>query len=471
MVFSSIIFLLFFLPITLLLYFLSPRVLKNSTLLVLSLFFYAWGEAEFVLLMLASIGVNYVLGRLIDRYRDSWQANWSLATSVVFNIGLLAYFKYAGFALDNINELFAATTIDGGNIHLPIGISFFTFQVMSYVIDVYRGTTPVQKNILNLGLFISFFPQLIAGPIVRYKDIHEQLTDRRVTIDGFAAGVRRFTIGLGKKVLIANNAAVAADAIFALEPSTIGTNLAWLGVIAYTLQIFFDFSGYSDMAIGMGMMFGFRLPENFNYPYISTSIREFWRRWHITLSNWFRDYVYIPLGGNRKGTIRTYINLYIVFFLTGLWHGASWTFVVWGLIHGTFMVLERIGLGDLLERMWVPIRHAYMLLVVMFTWVFFRAENFEHALDYLWQMVNFSGDSLLNPLALYLNPELQLVIVLGIIFSMPVVQFIERRTEDNRILQDGVVPVLQFASTSIILLVSLSYLASGSHNPFIYFRF
>ncbi|MCI0713117.1 MAG: MBOAT family protein [Chloroflexi bacterium] len=471
MVFSSIIFLLFFLPITLVLYFLSPRVIKNTTLLVLSLFFYAWGETEYVLLMVISIVVNYALGLLIDRHREQWQSRLSLVASVVFNIGLLAYFKYAGFALDNINQLFSATTSDGSNIHLPIGISFFTFQVMSYVIDVYRGTTPVQRNVLNLGLFISFFPQLIAGPIVRYKDIHEQLTDRRVTIDGFAAGVRRFTIGLGKKVLIANNAAVAADAIFALEPSTIGTNLAWLGVIAYSLQIFFDFSGYSDMAIGMGMMFGFRLPENFNYPYISTSIREFWRRWHMTLSNWFRDYVYVPLGGNRKGTLRTYINLYIVFFLTGLWHGASWTFVIWGLIHGTFMVLERIGLEAVLERLWSPIQHVYMLLVVMFTWVFFRAESLDYALDYLWRMVNFSGDSLQNPLALYLNPELQLVIVLGVIFSIPVVQYIENRTADNRIIQDGVVPVLQFATTSVLLFVSLSYLASGSHNPFIYFRF
>lgn len=471
MIFSSIIFLLFFLPVTLLLYLLSPRVIKNSTLLLVSLFFYAWGEAEFVLLMVVSIIVNYALGLIIDRHRDQWQARLSLIASVVFNIGLLAYFKYAGFAFDNINQMFSATTYDGSNIHLPIGISFFTFQVMSYVIDVYRGTTPVQKNVLNLGLFISFFPQLIAGPIVRYKDIHEQLTDRRVTLDGFAAGVRRFTIGLGKKVLIANNAAVAADAIFALEPSTIGTNLAWLGVIAYSLQIFFDFSGYSDMAIGMGMMFGFRLPENFNYPYISTSIREFWRRWHITLSNWFRDYVYVPLGGNRKGTLRTYINLYIVFFLTGLWHGASWTFVIWGLIHGTFMVLERIGLEAVLARLWSPIRHVYMLLVVMFTWVFFRAESLDYALDYLWRMVNFSGDSLQNPLALYLNPELQLVLVLGILFSMPVVQFIESRTADNRIIQDGVVPVLQFTTTSVILFVSLSYLASGSHNPFIYFRF
>ncbi|MGD8338870.1 MAG: MBOAT family protein, partial [Desulfobacterales bacterium] len=378
MLFSSIIFLFQFLPLCLLLYFLAGKRLRNLLLLIASLVFYAWGESYYVLLMLVSILVNYLCGLMIDRYRGRQAARGFLIAAIAFNVLSISVFKYANFLVDNLNTLLSqigAGPIELAPIHLPIGISFFTFQAMSYAVDVYRRDAPVQRNPLNIGLYIALFPQLIAGPIIRYHDIAAQLIRRRVRLDDLSYGIERFVVGLGKKVLIANQVAIIADQVFSFPYETLTPGVAWLGVLCYTLQIYFDFSGYSDMAIGIGRMFGFHFLENFNYPYISRSIREFWRRWHISLSSWFRDYLYIPLGGNHRGPLRTYLNLLIVFFLCGLWHGASWNFVIWGLLHGLFLVIERLGFEKILNRWWSPLRYLYVMLVVCTGWVFFRAEN------------------------------------------------------------------------------------------------
>jgi alginate O-acetyltransferase complex protein AlgI len=333
MVFSSPVFLFLFLPIVLGIYFILPRFMRNCWLLVMSLLFYTWGEHLFTLVMLASIAMNYLSGLLIDRFRGGRGANHVLWASVAANLVLLICYKYSDFLLANLNVLLIAAhwqPLHEKPTHLPIGISFFTFHAISYVIDVHRGNARVQKNFLNFALYESLFPQLVAGPIIRYQDIADQIDRRRETLSGFAYGVIRFITGLSKKMLIANVLAVSADEIFALPSGGLSTSVAWLGAICYALQIYFDFSGYSDMAVGLGHMFGFRFVENFNYPYVSRSIQEFWRRWHISLSTWFRDYLYIPLGGNRVSPRRIYLNLIIVFFLCGLWHGASWNFVIWG---------------------------------------------------------------------------------------------------------------------------------------------
>jgi alginate O-acetyltransferase complex protein AlgI len=350
MLFTEPVFWFLFLPLLLSLHFLVVRPQRNLLLLLASLLFYAWGERSFVFVMLASIAFNYVVGLWIDTRRGvrSRERRWPLAVGVAGNLLLLAAYKYANVLADQLSAVFVALGLPGLElepIHLPIGISFFTFQGMSYVIDIHRGETPVQRHPLRLALYISMFPQLIAGPIVRYGRIATQLVERTIDRRGFADGVRRFTVGLGKKVLIANSVALPADTIFALPPDQLTTAAAWLGIVCYTLQIYFDFSGYSDMAIGLGRMFGFRFPENFNYPYVAESVTEFWRRWHMTLSNWFRDYLYLPLGGNRLGRVRLAANLFTVFFLCGLWHGASWTFVVWGLYHGVLLSLERRRVG------------------------------------------------------------------------------------------------------------------------------
>ena len=387
MLFSSTLFLFLFLPLTLVAYLVVGRRLRNVLLLLASLFFYLWGENIYVLVMLSSITMNYIFGLLIDRnIKRGDSGKLPMVLGVVANLGLLIFFKYTNFIVDNVNILLGTMGVAAINIepiHLPIGISFFTFQAMSYIIDVYRKDSNVQKNPINLGLYIALFPQLIAGPIVRYHDIADQINRRKTRLLDVAAGSERFIFGLGKKVLIANPLALVADQIFALPVDQLSTGAAWIGVICYTLQIYFDFSGYSDMAIGLGRMFGFRFLENFNYPYISRSIREFWRRWHISLSSWFRDYLYIPMGGNRLGEKRTRRNLLIVFLLVGLWHGASWSFIVWGLIHGLFLIFERSRPGRFIEKMPTPLQLVYTLLVVMNAWVFFRVEKLSDALDYL----------------------------------------------------------------------------------------
>ena len=388
MVFSNLVFLFIFLPAVLFLYYLSPKAGKNYILLLASLLFYAWGEPVYVLIMLGSICMNYLFARWLDQGKNGFQRKFWLVVSIIANLFVLGIFKYAGFFMENVNKLFH-TVFPVPEIALPIGISFFTFQAMSYVIDVYRKDAVLQKNLFDLALYISLFPQLVAGPIVRYQTVADQITDRIHDWALFESGVKRFLIGLFKKVLIANPIGLVADEIFALSGGDLSTGTAWIGVMAYALQIYFDFSGYSDMAIGLGRMFGFKFLENFNYPYIAQSVTDFWRRWHISLSSWFRDYVYIPLGGNRVRPWKIYCNLFIVWTLTGFWHGASWTFLVWGFYYGVLIALERLFLGKLLAKLYRPLRHLYLLFIVMIGWVFFRADDFSYSFDLLYTLDDF----------------------------------------------------------------------------------
>lgn len=484
MLFSSHVFLYQFLPLVLLGCVVVRKGLRNAWLLLASLFFYAWGEQEIVLLMLASIASNYGLGLLVGaaKGRSPTLEKLTVAAAVALNLGLLVAFKYWNFVWENIGAFavstgLAETWTEIDPIPLPIGISFFTFQAMSYVIDVRRGEGHVQRNPVNFATYIALFPQLIAGPIVRYRDIAAQLDERTVDRAIFASGVRRFIVGLGKKLLIADVAAQTADQIFGLEAAAIGPGAAWLGIVCYTLQIYFDFSGYSDMAIGLGRMFGFRFLENFEHPYISTSITEFWRRWHISLSSWFRDYLYIPLGGNRKGKLRTYLNLVTVFFLCGLWHGASWNFVLWGLFHGGFLVLERIGLERATKALG-PLRHVYVLLVVMVGWVFFRAENLGQALEYLASMVGLgpSAEGVhAEGMTPFLDSLLAVVLVAGAVGATPWIPRLAARMESRRESSaTGLPDLLEVGATAALFgvaLLSALQMAASSYSPFIYFRF
>lgn len=471
MVFSSITFLFIFLPCVLIVYYaINPRF-RNLFLTFASLFFYAWGEQKLVMLMLFSIVINYLGGMVIGRYKQKENkklARYSMLIFVAINVALLGYFKYTNFFIDSINEwgIFRLSSLN--EIVLPIGISFFTFQGMSYLIDVYYRRVDAQYNLVSLALYISMFPQLIAGPIVRYIDVAKQIEARRKW-DGiqFQDGIRRFITGLFKKVIIANPMGLVADVVFNDVASAGGLAL-WLGCICYAFQIYFDFSGYSDMAIGLGKMFGFTYLENFNLPYISKSVQEFWRRWHISLSTWFKDYLYIPLGGNRKSVSRTYVNLIIVFFITGLWHGASWNFIVWGLFHGLFLILERVWLGKILVRIPAFFAHLYLLFVVLTGWVFFRAETLKEAIIYLKGM--FGGMEGSNAIvAQYVTPYFVFVFVLAILLSTPF-----KRMLASYLLrfQNNWVPRIFMGSMYLILLfICLLELAQSNYNPFIYFRF
>jgi alginate O-acetyltransferase complex protein AlgI len=476
MVFSSPIFLFLFLPITLGVYFALPGRARNIWLLGTSLVFYGWGEPKFILVMLASITTNFLLALWIDRAGDRDRARLPLTLAVVANIGLLATFKYADFIAGNLNALLGELQLPPfalPSIALPIGISFFTFHALSYVIDVYRGEAPVQRNPLTLGLYIALYSQLIAGPIIRYHDVAHQLVERSVDRADFAYGVERFIVGLGKKVLIANSLAGPADLIFSIPGDQLTLPVAWLGLACYTLQIYFDFSGYSDMAIGLARMVGFRFLENFNYPYISQSLTEFWRRWHISLSTWFRDYLYIPLGGNRVAPWRIYVNLLIVFFLCGLWHGASWNFVVWGLFHGAFLVAERMRLAQWMATWRAPFRHLYALLVVMVSWVFFRAASLPEAWNYLYAMAGQSPSSGVDyPIALYADAQTLLAMMVGIVASTPVLATV-KRWRDSLSSHGSVIGTSMIEATAqmLILMTSVMLLAAGTYNPFIYFRF
>ena len=469
MLFSSMTFIYIFLPIVILLIFLVKKEYANSILLIASLVFYAWGEPRFIAVMLFSILINYLSGVALDWFNLKVIKKVVLLLSVVLNISILIYFKYTNFIVETINDI-SKGSLNYIDIVMPIGISFFTFQAMSYVIDVYRKKVEAQKNIYKLALYISFFPQLIAGPIVKYHDIHEQINKREIKYEKLIYGIRRFVYGLGKKVLLANTFGEVVDKIFANDLNMIDYKIAWLGAICYTLQLYFDFSGYSDMAIGLGKIFGFDFLENFNYPYISKSITEFWRRWHISLSTWFKEYVYIPLGGNRKGTLRTYINLIIVFFVTGLWHGANWSFVIWGLYHGTFLIFERIlNFGKLkdnkINKVW---RYFYTLIVVMFGWVIFRAENISYALGYIKKMILIEINvNLPFTLMYYVNNKLIIVLIIGIIASTGVFRKVLNQYEYNNLY----VKVSIYIGTLIIFILSSMYLASSTYNPFIYFRF
>ena len=482
MVFSSIIFLFLFLPATLLLYFGAGRKLRNTVLLGVSLLFYAWGEGGYVLLMIGSIAMNYLFGIIIAGAATAWRKKVFLSLIVVLDLAPLLYFKYSYFALDNIGKFLSLLHVDHSftpvPVHLPLGISFFTFHTLSYVIDVYRGIVTPQKNPLDMGLYIALFPQFIAGPIVRYHDLAKQLLQRSVRLADFSLGVERFVFGLGKKVLLANPMGAMADRIFALGIDQLSTVTAWLGIVCYTLQIYFDFSGYSDMAIGLARMFGFRFLENFNYPYISRSIREFWRRWHISLSNWFRDYLYIPLGGNRKGAVRTGLNLLLVFLLCGFWHGASWNFVIWGLVYGLFLVLERGRVGTWLDRLPAAVQHLYVIMVVTNAWVFFRAETLGQALRYLGVMYGLAGAGTIYP-EVYINLDLEFycALALALVLSIPVYPVLSRALQhlDNlaaaRHALAVAVPAVKLSFLALVLLFATMNLATGAYNPFIYFRF
>ena len=477
MVFSSPVFLFLFLPITLGVYYLLPARARNLWLLAVSLVFYGWGEPKFLVVMLASIACNFVLALWIQRQEDRRRAKFAVGVAVVVNIGLLVVFKYTNFIVDGVNMLtgpLGLPALANPPIALPIGISFFTFHALSYVIDVYRRDAAALRNPFDMGLYISLFSQLVAGPIIRYHDIAHQLHDRAVSRSMFARGVERFIVGLGKKVLIANTLAVPADLIFSLPPEQLTAPVAWFGVLCYTLQIYFDFSGYSDMAIGLGLMFGFRFLENFNYPYISRSITEFWRRWHISLSNWFRDYLYIPLGGNRVPLPRVYLNLVTTFFLCGLWHGASVNFVIWGLYHGAFLVVERMGATRWMRNPWAsPIRHVYMLVVVMVSWVFFRAETLPAATGMLQAMAGMGGTSELSgSLAMYVDVERVLALAVGIMGATPILPAIKDWIARSRssALATGA-HAIELVALPSIFLASAMLLAAGTYNPFIYFRF
>ena len=467
MVFSSLVFLWLFLPVVFALYFTAKEQYRNVILLIASLFFYAWGEPVYVLVMILSIIVNCFCGLKIGAAEEHKRKR-ALFWGVFVNLALLGVFKYTGFFTENVNAIFGLQ-VEVKHLPLPIGISFYTFQSISYLVDIYRRVCEPQRNIIKMGLFISFFPQLIAGPILKYYDIASQIDKRQVTLPLFNEGAVRFLQGLAKKVIIANIMAKTADEIFALGLNDLSTPAAWIGIIAYTFQIYFDFSGYSDMAIGLGKMFGFHIHENFNYPYTATSIKDFWRRWHISLSTWFKEYLYIPLGGNREGTLKTYRNLMIVFFLTGLWHGASWNFVVWGLFHGTFLVLERIFPIEKFLRFRL-LQSVYTLLIVIVAWVFFRAENLGSACDYLSRMfVPYDMASYSK----YLSNEFVYVAVLafvscgfGTMFYQKVFAALRRENWGAMLLK-----VVNPAFCAVIAYFSVLLLASNTYNPFIYFRF
>lgn len=470
MVFSSPLFLFLFLPVVVALYFASRQILRNAILLAASLLFYAWGEPVYILLMLYSTAMNYGFGMLVEDYRDRLPGRWILGVAITANLALLFYYKYFCFALASLGShasLLAAQLAVPDS--LPVGISFYTFHAISYLVDVFRRESPAQRNPLDLGLYIAFFPQLIAGPIIRYHDIAEQLRQRHIALADINSGALRFTLGLAKKVLLANTCGQIADSIFALPAAELSPQTAWLGILAYTLQLYFDFSGYSDMAIGLARLFGFRFLENFNYPYIANSIQDFWRRWHISLSRWFRDYLYIPLGGNRLGAGRTYLNLLIVFFVTGLWHGANWTFIVWGLFHGAFLIAERIGAKRLQLQIWPPLRHLYVWLIVMTGWVFFRADSLDHAGYYLYALSAWHPASpAARDAAEFLTRESVWAMGLACVLTTPVYPWLTRRLAGTAaryqtIAQTGLIGLVLFA-------VALK-LAQQTYNPFIYFRF
>lgn len=467
MLFSSSTFLFAFLPIVIFIYFVflrNHRNLQNIFLLIASLIFYAWGEVAFVFVMMLSIIANYFFGLFVSRAKNINKKKLALVLSIVFNLSILFVFKYLVFTLTNINVFFGVN-LTVPNIALPIGISFFTFQAMSYVIDVYRGEE-AQKSILNVGLYISFFPQLIAGPIVRYQTVAHQIVHRKESFDDFSSGVCRFIIGMGKKVLLANSLAVVADAAFDGDIANTSASFAWLGAIAYTMQIFFDFSGYSDMAIGLGKMFGFKFLENFDYPYISGSITEFWRRWHISLGSWFRDYVYFPLGGSRvKSKGRLIFNLFVVWLLTGIWHGANWTFIVWGLMYFVLLVIEKLT-GMHKSTKLKPLKHIYTLLFVILGWVIFRAESLNDAIHYLGVMFGSNG-VLLDNYTLFYSKENIVFLIAGLICCTPVIKYLYHKTVGK----NRIVPVITYLLLVIIAFVSVVYIVKGTYNPFIYFNF
>ncbi|WP_405116156.1 MBOAT family protein [Paenibacillus sp. FSL K6-1217] len=468
MVFSSLIFLFLFLPVTMLIYYLSPMRIRNAILLAASLIFYAWGEPVYIFLMIFSTVFDYLNGILIERYRHRKViAQGVLILSMTGSLGILGFFKYAGFVFDNINSLFNLH-LQAADLPLPVGISFYTFQTMSYIIDVYRRKVPVQKNLISFGAYVTMFPQLVAGPIVKYEDIAGQLANRKVTLERFGEGAELFIRGLAKKVLLANNIGLLWASSKAVPAAELSVLSAWLGIIAFTFQIYFDFSGYSDMARGLGKMIGFEFMENFNYPYISKSITEFWRRWHISLGSWFREYIYIPLGGNRAGKLKQLRNLAVVWFITGLWHGASWNFILWGLYFGLFVTLEKLILLKQLQRLPVFVSHVYTLMIVIIGWVFFEFEHLPAAMTFIGTMFGTGAGGFADNRALYdLSANALLLLILAVCATpFPSKALIQFRTRFARF---GTLAAS--AIYFVFILASTAYLVNATYNPFLYFRF
>ena len=468
MLFSSMTFLFVFMPLVMAIYFLAKKEIRNYVLLIASIIFYAWGEPRYLAIMIITILVNYVGAILLDKYHNS-KTRWGIVTATIFiDLSFLFYFKYFNFVIDNIN-LAMNTHIDFVDVIMPIGISFYTFQAMSYLIDVYRKEVSAQRDVYKLALYIVLFPQLVAGPIVKYHDVCEQIDERTIEFKNVIIGLKRFIIGLAKKVLIANTLAVVADKIFAQAPENLTPEYAWLGIIAYSLQLYYDFSGYSDMAIGLGLMFGFRFLENFNYPYISKSISEFWRRWHISLATWFKQYLYIPLGGNRKGELRTYWNLFCIFLVTGVWHGAAWNYVLWGVWNGIFIVIERfIGWNkDKAEPWYVRVgKHIYALLAILIGMIIFRSEGIAHAYGYVSRLFGIGVADHLPDFDYGLNNKFALMLIVGFVCAMPVCKNMLYVCYERKVLRT-LINIWLF----ILFFWSTISLAASTYNPFIYFRF
>lgn len=486
MVFSSLIFLFRFLPAVLLLYYIVPRKFKNTVLLIMSLAFYAWGEQKYALIMIFSIIINYAYGMLIGYLRKRnrmTRAKAVMAASVITNLSVLCYFKYADMIIRGINSVIGNNSIDIINVVLPIGISFYTFQTMSYTIDVYRGNVNVQKNIISFGAYVTMFPQLIAGPIVRYGDIENDLKSRRETEGLFAKGIERFIIGLGKKVLIANNVGLLWSQLQSMSTEKMTVIMAWIGILAYTFQIYFDFSGYSDMAIGLGKMFGFDFNENFNYPYISKSITEFWRRWHISLSSWFKEYVYIPLGGNRRGIFAHIRNIMIVWLLTGLWHGANANFILWGLYYGIILIMEKFALKPIYKKIFKDnkkrsnvfvkiIRHIYTMIIIIFGWVIFSFGSLSKVKTYTKLMLGISAGTIniYNRQTIYLLYTNIILLAAAALGATPIPSCIIKYM-GNKIHSDIIKTLIKNVFYIIIFILSVAYIVDSTYNPFLYFKF
>ena len=469
MVFSSIVFLYIFLPIMLFLYFIVPNKLKNAVMILASLIFFAWGEIRYIFIMLLLAIMDFWCGNKINKYwNDKRKKRKYLLIDVIVNLLILFFFKYADFIIGNINMI-TGLKIPLLNIPLPIGVSFNTFQSLSYIIDVYRGTVKCEKSFYNYLAYTTLFPQIIAGPIVRYETVDKELEVKNISIDNFSSGTKRFIIGLGKKVLIANNVGVLWNVIEKGSYGELTVLFAWIGIIAFALQIYFDFSGYSDMAIGLAQIFGMKFDENFNYPYIAKSITDFWRRWHITLSNWFRDYIYIPLGGNRKGIKRQIINLLVVWFLTGAWHGASWNFIIWGLYFGVILILEKLFVLKFLEKIPKFLGHIYSILLILVGWVIFAFEDLNKIYEYIKVMFCINQAELYNAEALYYLRNYFLIIVIGIICSIPIIRYIKdkQKNKQRKVISSVFVSIIYLA----IFLLCTASLVSDTFNPFLYFRF
>ncbi|MGL4740363.1 MAG: MBOAT family O-acyltransferase [Sarcina sp.] len=459
MVFSSILFIFRFLPIAIILYFIVPKKFRNFTILILSLFFYSWGEPKYFGIMIVSIILDYLVGRGMEKHRKSKAKMIALLSmSILFNVGMLVFFKYSNFFIDNINYIFSLN-IKSLNLTLPLGISFYTFQTMTYSIDVYRAKVKAEKNIINFGAYVALFPQLIAGPIVRYTDIASELKDRSINSEKISFGIRLFILGLARKVLIANNIGMLWNDIQAYGFEGMTTLMAWLGALAFTIQIYFDFSGYSLMARGLGSMFGFTFPKNFNYPFISRSVSEFWRRWHITLGNFFREYVYIPLGGNRVSKKRLFLNLLAVWILTGFWHGAEYNFILWGIYFFVFIVIEKVFIDKYLQRYKI-VSHVYLLFVTLISFIIFAITDINQLSIYFSRMFTLSTGTM----GLYYLRNYAVIIVVAIIFCIPnTKEFLEKKLLKNNIIETIVLMGL--------FIISIAYLVDASYNPFLYFRF